>query len=719
MNYIVNPYAIIPVFGLSLYGFLFYKIYTLRSRSSANIWFLIYLAISLAAGFMDFMGSISATSVDALFWYTLFFVLNAYSFSALTGFLFAFTERKNLSESSLVRFAIFIPPTIVSALLLFTDLVISHESAMTFMVNMMWRFSEGPLWGPVYFGWIQIVVFSSIILFLIYSKKVQDHNRKIQARLYAMSLFAQVVVDVIFLSLFPVVLRIFVVPDGIISVLLMGSILAYGILRYNLFSVNSAAIASNIVDTMGDMVIAINREGNVEYINKAVTRITGYTPHALVGRNIKELLGGNSDAFQNNIIKLINSDAKEASIRTDFISDKNIKIPVQISASPVMDQGRLGGIVCVVNDLTQLLKLQDVTLQRDILNKTIESFKDAIMVYDKKFNVHICNSAGAKFLGKQASDLIGKSVFDLINLESHEGKLDTASLIKSLGSSGEDTIEKRDMEIGGGSDIKTAVNLTITSIDDTGLDLAGLIILEDISREKQLEDMKLDFVSIAAHELRTPITSIRGYMSLLLESDYQKKNSEEFAMIKRVGLSAEKLYALIDNLLSVSKIERGRVTVHLKAVDWMQIVDQAVAELTNQAAEKKIDIKVQKSEAGLPQVSADPLLVNEVVANLISNAIAYTPVGGKVKISFESDSNSLITHITDTGEGISPEAQEHLFTKFYRVAKPLEQGSKGTGLGLFISKSIVDMHSGKIWVVSDKGKGATFSFSLPLNKPKN
>ena len=142
------------------------------------------------------------------------------------------------------------------------------------------------------------------------------------------------------------------------------------------------------------------------------------------------------------------------------------------------------------------------------------------------------------------------------------------------------------------------------------------------------------------------------------------------------------------------------------------LVKQSVDDFTSSAAEKQIALKLVDPSAALPKVNADKLRIVEGLSNLLANAVNYTPPGGSVTVWLELKNNEVITHITDTGEGIAKEVLPHLFSKFYRGNGKLSQGAKGTGLGLYISKSIVDMHKGKIWVESIQGKGSTFSFSL-------
>jgi signal transduction histidine kinase len=259
------------------------------------------------------------------------------------------------------------------------------------------------------------------------------------------------------------------------------------------------------------------------------------------------------------------------------------------------------------------------------------------------------------------------------------------------------------------------VNLAAVQIaEGRSVDLGCLLTLHDVTAERQLEEMKLDFVSMAAHELRTPLTSIQGYLSVLMTQAARKLTPEERTFLSRVKISADQLVALVENLLSVSRIEQGALTVHLTPTDWLPLVTQTVADFAHRAREKKITLTLRRPPRSLPKVLVDPLRITEVLTNLLSNAMTYTQPGGRVQVSLEVQPGAVVTHVTDTGPGIPKEALPKLFTKFFRVAGKLEQGSKGTGLGLYISKAIVEMHRGRIWVESELGKGSTFSFALPV-----
>lgn len=249
--------------------------------------------------------------------------------------------------------------------------------------------------------------------------------------------------------------------------------------------------------------------------------------------------------------------------------------------------------------------------------------------------------------------------------------------------------------------------------------LGAIMIIEDQSAQKQLEAMKLDFVSMAAHELRTPLTSIKGYLAVFIKENQAKLSADQQMFLNRISISTQTLMGLVENLLNVSRVERGAFTMYKEQIDWAMMVKQTVEDYKLRAREKNQILEFIDPHQTIPPIYADKLRVSEVLYNLIANALNYTAPGGSIQVWLEVDGDFVTTHIKDTGEGIPNEAIPHLFTKFFRVSGNLEQGSKGTGLGLYITKSIIDMHKGKIWVNSELGKGSIFSFSLPVEKDIN
>ena len=249
------------------------------------------------------------------------------------------------------------------------------------------------------------------------------------------------------------------------------------------------------------------------------------------------------------------------------------------------------------------------------------------------------------------------------------------------------------------------------------LEAVGSQAVSAIQKAKLYEDdqAKSEFVSIASHELLTPITAVQGYLSMVLEEDAKKIDPTLRSYAEKAFNSTRRLATLVKDLLSVSRIEAGRMQLDLQRVEIDHQIEQALDQLHFLAEEKKLALSFEKPAEPLPAALADKDRVIEILINLIGNAIKYTPQGSvTVKALPDLHGKFIQVEISDTGLGMSKEAQAHLFGKFYRVSTPETTGIMGTGLGLYITKSIVEKMGGTIEVESAPGKGSTFRFTLPV-----
>ncbi|MFA5932905.1 MAG: ATP-binding protein [Microgenomates group bacterium] len=345
----------------------------------------------------------------------------------------------------------------------------------------------------------------------------------------------------------------------------------------------------------------------------------------------------------------------------------------------------------------------------------LSAIQDAVIALDPKGNIVLFNPAAEKLTGATFSEVQNKPISQIIKIYQSNTELTPAQY---CGINQPNALfQKEELKLISFKNKQAVVNFTASQIKggDTA-DLGCILTMHDVTEAKSFEAMKLDFVSMAAHELRTPLTSIKGYLSVFMSESKGKFTDDQNTFLTRISISTEQLLALVENLLNVSKIERGIFNVNTVSADWVELVAQTVDQFAERAKEKNLEYTFTKPTEKIPKLMVDKLRIVEVISNLLSNAINYTAPGGKIKINIKlsPDKNSVVTSVTDTGEGIPKEAQPHLFTKFFRVSGKLEMGSKGTGLGLYISREITEMHHGKIWVESEVGKGSTFSFSLPI-----
>ena len=248
-----------------------------------------------------------------------------------------------------------------------------------------------------------------------------------------------------------------------------------------------------------------------------------------------------------------------------------------------------------------------------------------------------------------------------------------------------------------------------------GLETIGRIIaLRDITRERELDKLKTDFISVVSHELRTPLTSIKGYTDLLLSGATGEISELQGEFLSIIQSSTTRLSNLINDILDISRIESGSIEIKHEPIDYRRIVADTLRLMKAAADEKQISMDASLPES-IPPVRGDIDKVAQVLGNLVSNAIKYTPEGGWVKVSLEiAGEASVLTSVTDSGIGIAPDDQKRLFQKFFRADNTSTREAGGTGLGLVIAKTIVEMLGGAIWVESEPGRGTRFYFTLPL-----
>lgn len=235
---------------------------------------------------------------------------------------------------------------------------------------------------------------------------------------------------------------------------------------------------------------------------------------------------------------------------------------------------------------------------------------------------------------------------------------------------------------------------------------------------KKLDKAKSEFISIASHQLRTPLTAIKGYISLILEGAYGKNAPESNDALNKIFLANERLIQLVEDLLNITHIEAGRLEYHIDDVHLEKILKELYDMFILRAQDKGLELVLDLSDGQLPIIQADRSKLREVISNLIDNAIKYTKKGF-VHISVEHDKKTMRIIVEDSGVGISPESMRTLFAKFSRGTDSSKVYTEGTGLGLFVGKNLIESQGGHIFAESDGiDKGSRFVIEMPINKSK-
>ena len=351
-------------------------------------------------------------------------------------------------------------------------------------------------------------------------------------------------------------------------------------------------------------------------------------------------------------------------------------------------------------------KYKKVLNDKKNTDAVIRSIAEGLVVVDAEGKVIMINPAAERLLGVSKKDKIGKSILENLK-EEH-----LISLVK-----GSQDKDEREIElISQKDDTKKVLRASSAVIENENGQSIGMVsVLSDITKQKELDQLKSKFVANVSHELRTPLVSTEKAISLILSRQPGQitESQEQFLSIAERNL--KRLSLLINDLLDLSKLEAGKMGLKIQPSSIEKVFDESIEGLSTWAVTKSIEI-IKKVQQGLPEINLDQERIIQVLNNLIGNAIKYTPNNGKITIEtvLNQEQNEIVVSVEDTGTGIPKDQLNKVFDKFYQVGERLTTDIHGTGIGLSIAKEIVELHGGKIWAESEKGCGAKFIFTLPL-----
>ncbi len=504
-----------------------------------------------------------------------------------------------------------------------------------------------------------------------------------------------------------------------------------------------------LADT-GEALIAISSAGDVRLFNESAERLLGLARHDVVGRPF-------SDTLPTELAEAVGRVRSAKRTRAEKLVLKSDGRVLACQASPfACEDGR--GVAISVRDDTELVR------QQEQLEAILASTGDGLIVFAPDSRVTFINPAACSLLGVKASKVVDRVVTLASLLGEPEPDRSRAVLcweelncgaLQCLAHSADDPrcwllsgtpgddgkkrafadkraecsdceVYVRNAPLFEESALSSVREVVLSKpehkvievrcnpvIDSNGGFLGSVASLHDVTAEREIAVMKNEFVSTVSHELRTPLTSIKGYVDLIVEGEAGDINDIQREFLQIVQENSDRLVSLINDLLDISRIESGRIHLKVEPLDVADVLAGAVETFAALAETAGVKLVLKEPKAMQP-VAGDRDRVGQVLLNLVSNAIKYSPDGGTVVVSARRSGDTVAFSVKDTGIGIEKDDQENLFTKFYRVDSSLTREIGGTGLGLSICKSIVELLGGRVWVRSEPGKGSTFSFSLPV-----
>jgi len=368
----------------------------------------------------------------------------------------------------------------------------------------------------------------------------------------------------------------------------------------------------------------------------------------------------------------------------------------------ISSHDELGDLARAFNHMSEQIRdrIEEVTAGKARLEAVLLSMFEGVMVLDASGKIRLMNERLKEYL-KVEDEPIGKKTLEVIrNIEIQE-IVDKSLKVKKGLESKEISVLVPDERI---------LSVHATPIINKGHTEGSVLVFYDITDLRRLEKIRQDFVANVSHELRTPISSIKGYAETLLDGALDdKENVKDF--IEIIHSDSERLASLINDILDLSKIESGQLTLDLKPISLAPIIKKVVKLLNKQAKVKGVRVELDIPEAAC-KVMADKERIAQVILNLLDNAIKYNKLNGKVTIGYKEDKKFLKINITDTGLGIPPKDLGRVFERFYRVDKAHSRELGSTGLGLSIVKHIIEAHGGVVSVESTPDSGSVFSFTL-------
>ncbi|PWB39136.1 MAG: hypothetical protein C3F02_00765 [Parcubacteria group bacterium] len=460
-----------------------------------------------------------------------------------------------------------------------------------------------------------------------------------------------------------------------------------------------------------DHIVITDEDGLILYANKAVERITGFKPNDVIGKKAgaKDLWGGlMSQDFYKKLWQTIKSQKRTFSGEINNRRKNGEHYIALASISPVLDEKkRVKFFVGIEQDITSEKKIAEVN---ERLASIVRDTSEAIITKDFNGKILTWNKGAENIYGYSAKEAIGRDIKDIIIPKELFKELDEI-LAKAKRNIRLDNFDTRRLKKDG---TVIDVTLTVSPVHDKGgKPMFISVIARDVTVLKAIDKAKTEFVSLASHQLRTPLSAINWYAEMLLAGDAGKINKNQKEYMEEIYKGNQRMVALVNALLNVSRIELGTLAIDPEPTKLSDLAKSVVNEMKPKVVEKKLNI-TEKYDPKLPLISLDPKLARIVLQNYISNAVKYTPEKGKITVEIKNTGSEAQIAVSDNGMGIPKSDQARIFQKLFRADNARVKETDGTGLGLYIVKAIIDQFGGKVWFESAENKGSIFYVTVPL-----
>ena len=476
---------------------------------------------------------------------------------------------------------------------------------------------------------------------------------------------------------------------------------------------NSEQRFKALTEKSSEAISLTDANGNISYVSPSFTNVLGYLPNEVIGKSGFAIIHPDDVDYATKVTsKIVGHPGKSVTVAIRCLHKDGSWRYVEITSTNLINNPSVKAIVSNLHDITELIKTEDrIMTEKSKAEALLNSIGDGIVATDKEGKIIMVNKAFVELLGWKEGELLGKRGFDKLPMEDEKGVRISEKdrpLVRVLNTGKKVTATHYLLRK---NHTKFPAMVTAAPVILNKKVTGAIKVFHDITREKEIDDMKTEFISMASHELRTPLSAIKGFISMINDGDYGKIDKKLERPLHLVATSTQRLINIVNEMLDVSRIEGNRVQLNLSKYTIQDLIEEAVSNLKPLSAQKNIGLKVEKSKS--IDINADKEKVIEILNNLIGNALKFTEKGN-ITIRVRSEKEKIVVLVADTGPGIEKKDQEKLFNKFEQLKSKKAGNVSGTGLGLYISREFARKMGGDIWIdKSTIGKGSTFAVSLP------
>ena len=467
----------------------------------------------------------------------------------------------------------------------------------------------------------------------------------------------------------------------------------------------------------GDIIWEINTKAEYTFVAGDTERLLKYSTKEMLGRSVYEFMPKDEAARIRIIMENLFANQKPIEDLENLCLTRDGRTLIfLVNGSPMFNSDhKCIGYRGVNKDITQRKKAEEeVRVSEEKLKTVVESIGDGVFVLDKDYKVVMFNKQATKISGFSREEVIGKRYDSVLQFVfESSGKVNREFIDQSIRLGNRSDMRNHTQLIRKDGGKVSVADSASPLRDKHGKIIGCVVVFRDISREREIDNMKSEFISVASHQLKTPLSGIKWFTELLLREKVGELNEKQKDFINQIRISNERLVALVTDLLSVSHIETGRkFDIKKEKVNVCQIIERVIESSSQLATKRKVDIIQEKCFSTSMEINVDEEKIQQVFFNLITNALKYSRENTAIFVGAEPSEENIIFFVKDDGIGIEEKDFPKVFTKFYRGDNALKSETDGTGLGLYIAKAIIEAHGGSIWFDSKKDKGSTFYFSI-------